>query len=95
MGSNLPGWKDVEMGAVILRPGSSESNITSTWRTFKPVIDYNKCTDCGLCWVFCPEPAIYKQGKRYYIDYDHCKGCGICYQECPLKAIMWVKEEER
>ena len=83
-------------GFVITEPGSTVRVKTADWRTFKPVIHYEKCTDCAICWVFCPEPAIevrtdVEKGK-YVINYDYCKGCGVCAHECPTNAIEMVRE---
>ncbi|MEM4311474.1 MAG: 4Fe-4S binding protein [Nitrososphaerales archaeon] len=93
----MPNMEDMPIGFVISKAGSTCKIKTASWRTFKPIIDYNKCTDCSWCWVYCPEPAIevrtdFKKGK-YVINYDYCKGCGICAEECPIKAITMVKEE--
>ena len=81
-------------GAIITEPGSSARYETGSWRAFKPVIDANKCTACGICWLYCPEPAIIK-GKPHAVDYRYCKGCGICANECPFKAISMVAEEHK
>jgi pyruvate ferredoxin oxidoreductase delta subunit len=78
-------------GAAITEPGSSEKTETGSWRTLRPALDASKCTGCGLCWLFCPEPAI-SRGKPVKIDYRYCKGCGICANECPVKAIIMVEE---
>ncbi len=92
-----PGWKSIPIGAVILNPGNTIKVKTAGWRTFRPVIDHEKCRKCLLCWIYCPEGVIKiveKDGKieRLEIDYDHCKGCGICAEECPVKAIKMVEE---
>jgi 2-oxoacid:acceptor oxidoreductase delta subunit (pyruvate/2-ketoisovalerate family) len=85
----------------------SSSNVMSSWRTSRPVIDYDKCTRCGICWKYCPDVAIdlapgegysapnqrFKSLEVPVIDYDHCKGCGICSTECPFSAIEMVREE--
>jgi len=66
---------------------------TGRWRIFRPVIDYNKCNKCWICFVRCPEGVIALDGEEYpHIDYDHCKGCLICYEECPTKAISTERE---
>lgn len=66
---------------------------TGFWRTFRPTIDYSKCTRCLLCWIFCPEGCIDRQeGDSPQIDYDYCKGCGVCANECPVKAIRMERE---
>jgi len=86
-------WKDLPIGAVIPEPGSSIEYKTGTWRTFKPVINQDKCIKCLLCWVSCPEPAIKRhEDNKVSVDYDFCKGCGICANICPVKAIEMVSE---
>lgn len=85
-------WKELEEAAVV-KGGTSSAYVVSGWRVRKPVIDEAKCTNCLICWIFCPEPAIVRhEGAKVTIDYDHCKGCGICETECPLKAISMVME---
>lgn len=66
---------------------------TGRWRTFRPVIDYDKCNQCWICFVRCPEGVIALDDEEYpHIDYDHCKGCLVCYEECPTKAIAVERE---
>jgi len=68
---------------------------TGSWRTFRPEINYSKCTRCTLCWVYCPDAAITRgEDDSPKIDYDYCKGCGICANECPTKCITMKREEE-
>ena len=66
---------------------------TGEWRVFRPVKDDDKCNNCLLCWVYCPEASIAKDTLE--IDFQYCKGCGICAVECPTGAIEMVKEEKR
>ena len=83
------------VGAIITEPGSIEKNKTGAWRSFKPVWDKGKCTQCMLCWQYCPDSCIpEKDGKRLETDLDFCKGCLICMNVCPVKAISSVKEEK-
>lgn len=65
------------------------------WRTFRPVVDLEKCTGCRLCWVYCPEHCIEMVDDKSVIDYAYCKGCGICVEECPVGAIEMKSESER
>ncbi len=70
-------------------------NMTGGWRTYKPILDPEKCNKCYICWKFCPEAAIDvddEQKEVPVIDYDHCKGCAICAEECPKLAIIMVDE---
>jgi len=80
-----------DMPYVPVSMGTMRVNKTSSWRSIKPVIDPEKCISCGICWKFCPEPAIFPTSPPT-IDYDYCKGCGICIEECPKDAISSVKE---
>jgi 2-oxoisovalerate ferredoxin oxidoreductase delta subunit len=72
---------------------NSAANRTGFWKTFKPVLDPEKCIKCGICWKFCPDVAVkMKPGELPTFDLEHCKGCGICANECPKKAITMVME---
>jgi 2-oxoacid:acceptor oxidoreductase delta subunit (pyruvate/2-ketoisovalerate family) len=67
---------------------------TGLWRSFRPIVDYSKCTRCTLCWIYCPDAAISRrEDDSPEIDYNFCKGCGICANECPVKAITMKREE--
>jgi len=65
---------------------------TASWRIDRPVIDKEKCINCGICLGYCPVNSIYCRDKEILISYDYCKGCGICAVECPKKAIDMVPE---
>ncbi|HDI12504.1 MAG: hypothetical protein DRN83_03130 [Hadesarchaea archaeon] len=81
-------------GAVIMDPGSTEQNETGSWRSMRPVTDYEKCTSCMSCWLYCPDSAISCE-KPPKVDYRYCKGCGICANVCPVKAITMVPEGQK
>lgn len=77
----------------ILFVGNSALRKTGDWRIYTPSIDYDKCTDCMICYAYCPESAMTVDGKgRPVIDMENCKGCLICYRECPTKAITMTRE---
>jgi len=88
------GWKSLPMGAVLLEPGSSLKYKTGDWRAFKPIVDEQKCVNCLLCWIYCPDSAIVRKEKWIEVNYDYCKGCGICAKECPKEAIKMVEEQK-
>jgi pyruvate ferredoxin oxidoreductase delta subunit len=89
-----PSLKELTIAGTI-EPGTSKEYLTGDWRTFKPVLDEEKCTKCGLCWVYCPDAAIDQtEDGRYTVNLDYCKGCGICIVECPVKALSKVEEGE-
>jgi len=88
------GWKSLPMGAVVLEPGSSLKYKTGDWRAFRPLVDKEKCVNCLLCWIYCPDAAIVRKEKWVEVNYDYCKGCGICAKECPKEAIKMVEEQK-
>lgn len=73
------------------KPMVGASGKTGSWRVFRPVVDTEKCNECGLCAMYCPDAAI---DEELHVDLNFCKGCGICANECPKKAIMMVREEK-
>jgi len=78
---------------VVTHTGNSTRRHTGNWRTYRPTIDYAKCTNCMICYAYCPESAMSLQvNGKVVIDYDNCKGCMICLTECPLRAIGQVRE---
>jgi len=88
-----PGWKSIPIAGILLEPGSAMKYKTGDWRAFRPIIDKEKCINCLLCWIFCPDGAIIREEKNVSVDYEYCKGCGICANECPVKAITMVEEK--
>ncbi len=51
-------------------------------------IDYEKCTDCGICMNVCPLDVFRQLGKTYYIAYrDDCMTCFLCEIYCPEQCI--------
>lgn len=86
-------------GAVIPETGKSVEYNVGGWRSERPTRDEASCTQCLLCFIFCPDSSIVLEGDQVVgFDYDHCKGCGICANECPTnpktgrKAIEMAPE---
>jgi pyruvate ferredoxin oxidoreductase delta subunit len=83
-------------GGAVYDAGNSLRHKTGEWRTFRPVVDHDKCTGCGICVKFCPDNCLKlvdtKGKKKIVIDYDYCKGCLICVTECPFKAYTTERE---
>ena len=88
-------WKDLEIGSIVTEPGSASKYKTGDWRSQRPTFKFEKCTKCGLCYVFCPEACIYQNEEGYFeADLYYCKGCGICVKECPKEVITMIEEKE-
>jgi 2-oxoisovalerate ferredoxin oxidoreductase delta subunit len=83
-----------DMAPLVASVGSQSFNKTGAWRNIRPVVERENCLQCGICWKFCPEPAIVIEDEFPVIDYDFCKGCGVCAEECPAKCIVMVEEEK-
>jgi pyruvate ferredoxin oxidoreductase delta subunit len=63
------------------------------WRNHKPVWDQDKCVQCGICYLFCPDGAIRLNEDGYYeADLQYCKGCGLCSRQCPARCITMEDE---
>ena len=97
--SDMDSWKSEQfpLGAVIPDSGNSRDYVTGGWRSMRPVRDVETCTECLLCWIFCPDTAIRVADEKLAADpdtfnLDHCKGCGVCANECPVEAITMVPE---
>ena len=46
-------WKELEEGGVV-KGGTSSAYVVNGWRVKRPVIDESKCTNCLICWIYCP-----------------------------------------
>lgn len=93
---DLP-FEDARTSAPVIHAGLTSTEVrTGLWRTFRPVIDYDRCKHCWwVCSTFCPDSAINViENGVPKIDYDHCKGCMICVAQCPSHAIEAISEYE-
>jgi pyruvate ferredoxin oxidoreductase delta subunit len=93
--SDIGSWtyKQFPPGAVIPEAGNSSDYVTGGWRSDRPWRSDEKCTQCLLCWIVCPDSSIRVEGEKVTtFDLEHCKGCGICAQVCPVDAIDMVPE---
>jgi NAD-dependent dihydropyrimidine dehydrogenase PreA subunit len=64
-----------------------------------PVIDYSKCTDCGLCFVSCGANVFgWSKSKEKFIvvNGENCAvGCVSCGRFCPENAISFPEEQTK
>jgi len=99
------GWANAPIGGTILNPGNTVRKDLSTSRQgFVPEFLREKCIDCGLCDMTCPdfcfqwEQGTDKRGRAapvlLGIDYAYCKGCMKCVEVCPVEALVKVEETE-
>ena len=85
----IMGYLDMPIGGLIIDAGNSVKYKTGQWRTKDFYINKDKCSNCMLCFIYCPERCVeLTTGHEISkIDLDYCKGCGICAAECPKDAI--------
>jgi len=55
-----------------------------------PVVDEEKCTQCGVCGEVCAFNAIALLGETVLTFPELCHGCGACARLCPSGAITEV-----
>ena len=58
------------------------------------VIDYDKCTNCGVCLPYCRFDAISFIDSKINISEVFCDGCQLCSRVCPEKAISMVESDD-
>jgi Pyruvate/2-oxoacid:ferredoxin oxidoreductase delta subunit len=65
-----------------------------TTRTMRPVIDFDTCVKCNLCWISCPDSCFdVMPDGTFDANMESCCGCGVCEAVCPVeKCITMVNE---
>jgi len=66
------------------------------WLVPKPIIDKDKCINCGICFNVCPacpKAIIWSKSKENVpkFDYDNCIRCFCCQEMCPESVISLKK----
>ncbi len=65
-----------------------------TTRTMRPVVDFDKCVKCTLCWIACPDSVFDVTAESLYDpDMEACCGCGVCEAVCPAKDCITMVNE--
>jgi pyruvate ferredoxin oxidoreductase delta subunit len=65
-----------------------------TTRTMRPVIDFDKCVKCTLCWIQCPDSCFdVTPDGLYDANMEACCGCGVCEAVCPAKDCVTMVSE--
>ena len=87
-------WETLAPGGSIVGDEAPRTE-TGGWRTgLKPQVELEKCVNCLLCWLYCPDSAVKLDGTTFVgFDLRYCKGCEICAVTCPVGAIEMVPEE--
>jgi pyruvate ferredoxin oxidoreductase delta subunit len=63
-------------------------------RTMRPVIDFDKCIKCTLCWLQCPDSCFdVTPDGTYDLNAEACCGCGVCEAVCPVDDCVTMVNE--
>jgi pyruvate ferredoxin oxidoreductase delta subunit len=78
------------------RPDRNPTFKKFTTRTMRPVIDFDTCIKCTLCWLHCPDSCFDVTPENLYdANMQACCGCGVCEAVCPVKdCVTMVNETE-
>ena len=107
----LPGWREMEEGLVIrgveqgggwrgetegYQPVRSAVFKKFSTRSMRPVIDFDTCIKCTLCWLQCPDTCFdVTPDGLYDANMEACCGCGVCEAVCPVPdCVTMVNEAE-
>jgi len=77
---------------IIFNPTHSEEQVYIAGQT--AVINYDKCTHCGLCMDYCRFNAISNSNGRIEISETSCDGCQLCWRICPYGAISMINNDK-
>ncbi len=63
-------------------------------RTMRPVVDFDTCVKCTLCWIQCPDSCFdVTPDGLYDANMEACCGCGVCEAVCPVKDCITMVNE--
>ncbi len=107
---DMPGWKKMEEGLVIRGvagkqevPGRDGGYVPArnptfkkfSTRTMRPVINFDTCTQCKICWLQCPDTCFDITPDGFYdANMEACCGCGVCESVCPVSHCITMVNEE-
>ncbi|HLJ80692.1 MAG TPA: 4Fe-4S dicluster-binding protein [Ktedonobacterales bacterium] len=103
----LPNWQDFAEGAAVpavprgfVSGPRGQSRNTSfkrgTTKTQRPVVRFDLCTKCTLCWLECPDECFDPTTDGLYdVNYEYCVGCGKCAEICPVQECIVMVDELR
>lgn len=87
-------WRNGRTWCNTVCPVGSILGVFSRYSMFAPVIDTEKCRDCGLCGKRCKASCI--NTKEHKIDYSRCVACMDCIDTCKDGAVKyrfrWIKD---
>ncbi len=90
----IPVQQDVEGWEGGYRPGRNPTFKKFATRTMRPVVDFEICTKCTLCWLQCPDSCFDVTPTGHYdANMEACCGCGVCEAVCPVENCVTMVNE--
>jgi pyruvate ferredoxin oxidoreductase delta subunit len=87
--AEVPGWSGG------YRPGRNPTFKKFATRTMRPVVNFDTCTKCTICWLQCPDSCFDITPTGHYdANLEACCGCGVCEAVCPVKDCITMVNEQ-
>lgn len=65
-----------------------------TTKSQRPVVRFDLCIKCTLCWLDCPDECFDPtEDGLYDVDYEVCVGCHKCASVCPVPECIVMVDE--
>ena len=108
---DLPGWTKMEEALVVrgipegggfrgseggYEPARNPVFKKFSTRTMRPIVDFDTCIKCTLCWLQCPDTCFdVTPDGLYDANMEACCGCGVCEAVCPVPdCVTMINEAE-
>ena len=104
----LPKWHEFQdMGVVVpavkrsfeIGPRGQARNDMfkrGTTKTHRPIVRFDLCIKCTLCWLDCPDACFDPTDDGLYdVNYEVCVGCHKCADVCPVPECIVMVDELR
>ena len=108
---DLPGWTTMEEGLVIrgieqgggfrggeegYQPVRNSVFKKYSTRSMRPIVNFETCIKCTLCWLQCPDTCFdVTPDGLYDANLESCCGCGVCEAVCPVAdCVTMINEAE-
>lgn len=86
-------WKNGRTWCNTICPVGTVLGAISRLSIFAPVIDTEKCSNCGLCAKQCKASCI--DTKEHKIDYSRCVVCMDCIDTCKEGAVKYALRSKK
>ncbi len=102
----LPKWHEFEDGGIVvpavprgfkLGPRGQTRNEMfkrGTTKSHRPVVRFDLCIKCTLCWLDCPDECFDPtEDGLFDVNYEVCVGCHKCAEVCPVPECIVMVDE--